>query len=142
MEQDLIVVEIPHRSRPSAWMATESRLIQLAHELELTYFKWTMEEAVYSYGDREDIPEELLDILEEKGGAIEVITGLNREPTYYKVDEAPSELDSAKEALFDDLYSYEIFTESEARAFVGSNKRGHGIYEAQSAVSKILSRLD
>ena len=144
MKMPLIIVEIPHQSPADAWVAYgEEDFILAANRVkDMEYDLWTMEDARDCFGDPEDIPADLLEILSAEGNALGF--GFSGETEWLKVGDAPSELEAAEEALFRDLHAGFILDEEEARRFAsGSNDiyNGHQRIEAQTAVRKLLANF-
>ena len=139
-----IIVEIPHQRPATAWVAwKEQDIIKAAYEVEnMTYQEWTLDSAHDCFGERDDIPEELLEVLDSGGKALEFAYSDGADAQWLKIEDAPSELEAAKEALFHDLSTGLVLSEEEARIFVSDDNNiysGHQHIKAQSAVRKILS---
>ena len=139
-----IIVEIPHQLPAAAWIAwREKDIISMAYESEnMTYQEWTLDSALDCFGELEDIPGELIEILRAEGKALEFGYTDGSYTQWFNLEEAPNELDAAKEALFHDLSDGFVLSEEEARSFISDSNniyRGHKCIEARIAVRKILS---
>lgn len=106
-----IIVEIPHRGQCTTWVAFNDQ--EIINQSGVHYREWTLDDDLDF-----DVPETLLNILQAEGRAIEVSYGDTVE--WYAPDEAPTELEAAKEALFHDLHSGYILRVKEAKAFNAS----------------------
>jgi hypothetical protein len=143
-----IVVEIPHEKKVQVWVAHQEQDIIEAAQCErgqcMTYEELDMDDFIEIYGpnpqDLLDIPKEALDILNNEGKLIKVDSyGLGSQ--YFKLDEAPSKLEAAKECLFDDLHSGFVLSKKEARRFISKSNdiyAGHQCREARQAVRESM----
>jgi hypothetical protein len=136
-----IIVEIPHQMPPKVWVAWDDKdIIKSAYEShDFIYQKYTLETALESWGERSEIPEEVLEILDSGDAVVEIGNASNAE--FVRLSEAESELEAAKEEIFHDLYTHRILSESEARAFVAGDNSiysGHQAIEARKAVRTVL----
>jgi hypothetical protein len=134
----MVVIEIPHQRPASAWeAASRQRVIDLAYETEDTFEHriWSMAEALECFGEREEIPEDLLEILDARGFA-----GQENE-TFMSVDKMDSEYDAAVAALGHDLSSIHVIPRNEALEYAES-MTGHKSIEAKVAVRELLNWLE
>jgi len=139
-----IIVEIPHQRPATAWVAwKEQDIIKAAYDAEnMTYNEWNLDSAHHCFGERDNIPNELMEVLDTGSKAIEFAYSDGADTQWLKVEDAPSELEAAKEALFHDLSAGIVLSEEEARLFVSEENKiynGHQHIKARSAVRKILS---
>lgn len=139
-----IIVAIPSQGPPTAWFAKkEQDIIAMACvSASMTYQEWDLESALDCFGEREDIPVDLLEILESDRKAIDFSYCDGANVQYFKIGDAPSELEAAKEALFHDLDAGFVLNEDGARRFVSGNSDlylGHHYFKAQTVVDKVLS---
>ena len=125
-----IVVEIPHQSKVTAWVAeSDADIIKEAFtNRNWDYREWDRDSAISCWGDVEDFPQALQDALSKSELVIE----------YGPQHSAPSEIEVAKQAISDDLSGCYFLTEEEARAF---DIQGHGSVQAVFAVKKVIEEL-
>lgn len=123
MSDTKIIVEIPHRGRPTAWIAWNDQ--EIIDQSGVHYREWTLGDDLDF-----DVPETLLNILQAEGKAIEVISSSDT-IEWYAPDEAPTELEAAEEALFQDLHSGYVLSVKEAKEFNGN-------MDAKIAIEKLL----
>ena len=111
----IIIIEVPHQRSPSIWFAKdEQHIIQMARRVEdFFYEEWNMENAVDVFGD--EIPAEYSDIL-TKDKTVMVISW-SGQTECYRVEDADSEIDAAKEAIGHDLSNCYFLTVAEAKEF-------------------------
>lgn len=133
-----IVVEIPHHFPATVWLADDDdKIIDIAmSDYDLSYERITREGALQIWGE-EDMPDELDNIFMNSNEAVEITYGLTEGSIYYKVGDAPSKLEAAKEAIGYDLQSCYFLTFEEAKQFVTSYK-GHQYVKARALVENLL----
>ena len=127
-----IIIEVPHQRSPSVWFAKdEQHIIQMARRVEdFFYEEWTMEKTVAVFGD--EIPAEYSDIL-TKDKTVMVISW-SGQTECYRVEDADSEIDAAKEAIGHDLSNCYFLTVAEAKEFALT---AHA--DVQIALNKFIS---
>ena len=133
-----IVVEIPHQSNVTAWVAeSDADIIEEAFtNRHWDYREWDRDSAVSCWGDVEDFPQALQDALSKSELVIE--HGPDDDLSFMPQQSAPSEIEVAKLAISDDLSGCYFLTEEEARAF---DPQGHGSVQAVFAVKKVIEDL-
>jgi hypothetical protein len=133
-----IVVEIPHQSKVTAWVAeSDADIIKEAFtNRNWDYREWDRDSAISCWGDVEDFPQALQDALSKSELVIEY--GHDDDPSFTPQHSAPSEIEVAKQAISDDLSGCYFLTEEEARAF---DLQGHGSVQAVFAVKKVMEDL-
>lgn len=133
-----IVVEIPHQSNVTAWVAeSDADIIEEAFtNRHWDYREWDRDSAVSCWGDVEDFPQALQDALSKSELVIE--HGPDDDLSFTPQQSAPSEIEVAKLAISDDLSGCYFLTEEEARAF---DPQGHGSVQAVFAVQKVIEDL-
>lgn len=124
MVKTRIIVEIPHKGRPTAWVAWNDQ--EIINQSGVHYREWALDDDLDF-----DVPETLLNILQAEGKAIEVMFTYGDTIEWYAPDEAPTELEAAEEALFHDLHSGYVLSVKEARGFDGN-------MDAKIAIEKLL----
>ena len=134
-----IVVEIPHRLPPTAWVAeSDQKLIEIAGSVHgLVYEMWDKEKARDCYDDSE-IPKSLSGLLDLCGSALEI--GHSGETEFFNPDEAVGEIEAAKDAISHDLFICGFLTADEAKKFV-SEYSGHQYPAARVAVARALADI-
>jgi len=133
----IIVVEIPHTRKPSAYFTTLKELVFRAKEENnnSTYHVWTsLKELQDCFG--EDIPLPARHIIAAQDAAVEVNNG--GAVDWYSLKAAPSPEEWAYEVLFGDLHSYKIFDDPEEAEEWATSYRGHQWPQATSALEKEL----
>lgn len=135
-----IIVEIPDQLPPNAWVADSDLDIIVRADVDhgLVHKKWTLDEAIDCYGDKDEIPEDLAQALAKHEEVIEI--GDSADTEYYSIDEAESELESAKTAIAQDLPSCHFLTIDEAKTFV-EEYDGRRSIETAIAVKKALENV-
>tara|TARA_R110000787_G_scaffold15089_1_gene46669 strand:- start:81 stop:497 length:417 start_codon:yes stop_codon:yes gene_type:complete len=130
---NIIILEVPHQRSPSVWVARdEQHLIEIAQlEHNLVYDKYTMEKAEYYMAD--EIPDDLLAILNEHGEAVQV--GHSGDSEFFSIAEAGTEIEAAKEAIGHDLSNCHFLSVAEAKEF-----KGHA--DAEIALNKYIEDND
>ncbi len=131
-----IILEVPHQTPATAWIAeTESDIINIADvSHNMVYIKWNEESVTDCYGD--DLPDDLKEILDRDGVAVEF--GDHNGSEFESVDVAPSEIEYAKELIAHDLHTCRFLSLDEA---VNFEYNGHQDVKAVSAVKKALARV-
>ena len=131
----IIIVEVPHQRSPSVWVANgEQHIIQMARNVEdFFYEEWTMENTVAVFGD--EIPTEYSDIL--KKDKTVMVMSWSGQTQCYRVEDADSEIDAAKEAIGHDLSQCYFLTVAEAKEFVLT---AHA--DVQIALNKFIAEND
>ena len=111
----IIIIEVPHQRSPSVWFAKdEQHIIQMARNVEdFFYEEWTMENTVAVFGD--EIPTEYSDIL--KKDKTVMVMSWSGQTQCYRVEDADSEIDAAKEAIGHDLSQCHFLSVAEAKEF-------------------------
>ena len=147
----LAVVEIPHHRWPRVWVASnEENFVETISEAKnFRYLEWSMTTALRCYDERgvrvpiqsDEIPKELLALLDREGTAIEVNFNSGSLIEYYEKDTAPTAFEAAREAAQRDLSACLFLGPEEAERFVSDSNdiyTGHQCAAAQQAVSEIL----
>ena len=135
-----IVVEVKHSKETKAWLAySDKEIISAARcdsngEGRLRFEEWTLDDACEIFGEVDEIPEDLADIL-KSGKAIEV--GDYNDSKYCSESDAGTEIEAAKEVIADDLYACGFLTVSEAKSLVAEDGGIYGI-KACVEVKKLL----
>lgn len=132
-----IIIEIPHQLPPTAWAANSDQdIISIADsEHGLVYERWTLAKVIDCWGEEDDIPEELAQLLKEHDEVIEI--GDSSDIEYCTVKDAGTQIEAAKEAIVHDLSSCQFLTVDEAKEFADSYC-GHQDIKARIAVKKAL----
>ena len=132
----MIIVEIPHQRKATAYLASEIDLISSARLRDNHEYGTLTAEALFDcYG--EDVRQDMLKIAETSGHVVCV------DGEFYGPgdEDCPSEADWARGVLFEDLNAhYELQNVEEAEAWIKSYtaRKGHQWVAATSAVEKIL----
>jgi hypothetical protein len=138
-----IIVEIPHRFPPIAWIAfDEEQIINAAYETAgLIYEKLDKEDLIRCYGDWIEVPQEEKEIIEKYGEIYHI--GWRNESRIYSPKEAETQIDTAIEALGHDLHQMVIMNVQEAKDFVsGKSNEYHISHNYFGAVREIRKKLE
>ena len=135
-----IIVEIPHQGKVLAWVAeSDSAIINAAGLLHnMTHSEWTYDAAVECWGE-DDLPTELLSLLEENAIVIETGSGDGENVNYQTPSNAPTEIEFAKEVIASDLSGCFFLSLEEANDF---NPMCHQAIQAKIAVREALEEIN
>ena len=140
-----VIVEIPHQRRAIAYLVQdEDHVIDLACVAGtdncgggFTWHRWTREEAERIFSD---IPKELMDILDEKGVAVETAWYDSGDVLEFMTeDDAPSEFDAALSYILHDLHYGKLLGLDEAWEW-SQNYTRHKWVEVRCAMANLLGR--
>ncbi|MGQ8366594.1 hypothetical protein [Glaciecola sp. 1036] len=144
-----IVVKIPHRGTPDVFsIFDENELIYVAHTVyEGTFYRCiNISEALEQDPEKEYFSDEVWKILETDGQVIEAsFDPYGNNVEYFRLNDAPSELEIAYAILTDDMHSMQVLTIKEAQHWMQkypSGYTGHQSAEVRRAIEYELSSLD
>lgn len=133
-----IIVEIPCEREPRVWEAvTDQDIIDIAcSSHDYIYESWTYAKALDCWGEEDEIPKELTELLKENEKVIQV--GTTEDSEFYSEGAAQTEIEAAKEAIAHDLNNCFFFTVDEAKEFADACMFNNFYVEARIAVKKYL----
>ena len=139
---EYVVIQIPHVDNPYVYTATKDEIIVDAiSSYGFVYTRWVLDtvkddfsySAVECFNSRDEIPVELLTILDKEAAAVEV-GQLTQEPEYYAEANAPDEFQEAIDCIDNNFLRFYVLTEADARAFI----KNHPEYSG-GAIEKLLN---
>ncbi len=116
----LVILSIDENKVHAFALENTEQFIQIAHEdYGLVYERWTSERATKTFG--EHVPLDLRELLNTNHSVIEINWGEADHSGLYPQDQAPTQFDAAKQAVFNQLTAGYVMTEADANEFVVGN---------------------
>jgi hypothetical protein len=143
----IIMVKIPHQKQVEVYTFESDDEI-IMHAIKSSdafgYETYTKEQAIEVWGD--EIPDELMSVFKTSDVAVAVSDGDPSlqdcfEWAYFSQEDAPSEIEAAKEFISSDLYQCEFLNFKSAVNFK-KEYSGHQASEVRSLINESIERIE